>query len=134
MLEPMTDAFFQATGCVGMMGMEYKRDRRSGRFLMVEPTVGRTDHQAEVATLNGINLPLVGYHDLIGGSPRPATIPKAPHIWRDPVADAKTAAARGDGSMPEGRVVDAYWRLRDPLPWLAFQALRLKRRLSRALT
>jgi hypothetical protein len=116
-----------------MMGMEYKRDRRSGRFLMVEPTIGRTDHQSEVATLNGVNLPLVAYHDLAGGSPRPSVIPETPRIWRDPVADANTAAAQGDRSMPKGKVVDACWRVSDPSPWLAVQALRLKRRLSRVL-
>jgi D-aspartate ligase len=130
-LEPLTSAFFAATGCVGLMGMEFKRDRRSGRYLMVEPTVGRTDHQEEVATLNGVNLPLAAYRDLVGGSPPPAAVPRAPRIWRDPVADANAIAVRGHGAMPEGDVVDAYWRLDDPLPWLAFQALKLRRRLGR---
>jgi hypothetical protein len=54
-----------------------------------------------------------------------------PRIWRDPIADANAIAARGRSAMPAGEVVDAYWRLDDPLPWLAFQALKLRRRLGR---
>ncbi len=44
-----------------MGSMEYKRDRRDGRFHMIEPTVARTDFQEEVATLNGMNIPLASY-------------------------------------------------------------------------
>jgi predicted ATP-grasp superfamily ATP-dependent carboligase len=136
-LQRLTDAFFDATGCVGMAGMEFKRDRASGRFLMVEPTVGRTDHQAEIATLNGVNLPLVAYRSLAGGpAPRPAA-PARARIWRDPVADLMAARSREGGSqarpaMPPGRVVDAWFRVGDPLPWLAIQMQKLGRRMRPA--
>src|SRR5689334_13495845 len=46
-LTDLTNQFFAAVGFVGMGSIEYKRDRRNGRFYMVEPTVGRTDLQEE---------------------------------------------------------------------------------------
>ena len=41
-----------------MGGIEFKRDGRTGEFLMIEPTVGRIDAQEEVATLHDANIPL----------------------------------------------------------------------------
>lgn len=121
-LAALTDRFLDATGCVGMVGMEYKRDRRGGRFVMVEPTVARTDHQAEVATLNGVNLPLVAYRVLVGERPRAVPAPpRRARIWRDPLADRMSAAAQGDAALPAGRLVDAYARAADPLPGLALR-------------
>lgn len=56
-----TAEFFGHAGIRGFASMEYKRDVRSGEFYMVEPTIGRTDYQEEVATLNGVNIPLAAY-------------------------------------------------------------------------
>jgi D-aspartate ligase len=124
-LEDLTDRFFARSRCVGMASMEFKRDRRSGQFHLVEPTVGRTDHQSEIATLNGVNLPLTAYADLCG-LPLPSVRPvHRPRIWRDPDADAK-AAMQGNAEMPRGRVVDAYFRLQDPAPWFALRTARFR--------
>ena len=60
-LERLTTDFFTKVGCVGMCSMEYKKDRRTGQFVMIEPTVGRTDWQEEVAMLNGVNIPFAAY-------------------------------------------------------------------------
>ena len=128
-LGPLTDRFFAATGGVGLLSMEYKRDVRDGRFLMVEPTAGRTDHQEEVATLNGVNIPLTAYAHLAGlDLPQAVAGPTA--IWRDPVADVQSARAQGDGTLPSGHVYDAYFRLADPGPALARFAAALGRRLG----
>ena len=96
---------------------------------MVEPTVGRTDHQAEVATLNGVNLPLIAYRDLTGGQPPiPPVRPMRARIWRDPVADGMAARVPGAAPTPPGVLVDGYARLHDPFPWLALQWRRVRRR------
>ena len=50
-LQPLTEAFFERVSFVGMGGIEFKKDGRTGEFLMIEPTVGRIDGQEEVATL-----------------------------------------------------------------------------------
>ena len=60
-LRHLTKAFFDKTEMVGMCSMEFKQDPRTGKFSMIEPTVGRTDWQEEVASMNGVNIPLDAY-------------------------------------------------------------------------
>lgn len=121
-LSALTTSFFRATGTIGMAAMEYKRDERDGVFRMVEPTVGRTDYQAEIATLNGANLPHAAYCDVLGIAWRaePATRRLA---WRVRSEDLQSALAQEqritDGFAGCDRVVDALWRASDPGPWLA---------------
>jgi len=74
-----TKAFFDKTGFVGMCSMEYKQDQRTGKFFMIEPTVGRTDWQEEVASLNGVNIPLAAYRYELGLPPSPT--PKSVVPW-----------------------------------------------------
>jgi D-aspartate ligase len=52
-IEPLTKAFFDAIRSIGMCSMEFKHDRLINKFLMIEPTVGRTNWQEEVASLDG---------------------------------------------------------------------------------
>ena len=131
-LTAATARFFSEVGFTGMGSMEYKRDPRDGRFYMVEPTVARTDFQEEVATLNGINLPLVAYRHELGLEP-PRQHKKTPaRIWREPVTDRWSL--REQGPAPAGvaagaQVCDAYFRLDDPLPALDLIGRRLKSRL-----
>jgi D-aspartate ligase len=121
-LSAMTAKFFQAAGVIGMASMEYKRDSRSGEFRMVEPTVGRTDYQEEVATLNGVNLPHAAWCSELGlPFPAPATCER-PVVWRVRSEDMQSAAAQsqsaGQGYPGGSRVADALWRWRDPMPGL----------------
>ena len=135
-IEAKTDGFFAAVGFVGMGGMEFKRDRRDGRFVMVEPTVGRTDYQAEVATLHGVNLPLAAYLDELGAAqPADAEIERK-IVWRDPFADRYSAGAQGpaDGVEIAGApVVDGYWRAYDPMPGVMLYGDKALARLRRYL-
>jgi hypothetical protein len=117
----------------GIGGIEFKRDRRTGRLLIVEPTVGRTDWQSEIATLNGVNLPLLAVRDeLESRVPAEATAPGPfaaqptggaaaaaggartghPQAWRSSVTYRRPRGTLDDGV----RMVDGYFRLRDPLP------------------
>lgn len=129
-LTASTAQFFSDVGFVGMGSMEYKRDRRDGRFYMVEPTVGRTDFQEEVATLHGVNIPLAAYcHE--AGIALPDS-PYAPYskLWREPVTDRWSAELQPGVSNPPGTsTVDAYWRFDDPVPWLDLTWGRIKGRL-----
>ena len=133
-LRGMTETFFAAASFVGMGSMEYKRDARTGEFFMIEPTVGRVDWQEEVATLNGVNIPLAAYlHEI--GAEMPAPAPSAPAIWSDGARHWK--AARVDqaigASWPKIAVRDAYWRMTDPLPALFHTLTMFMRTLRRAL-
>ena len=134
-LERLTTAFFRAVGVTGMASMEFKRDRRTGHFMMIEPTIGRTDYQEEVATLHGVNIPLAAYRDMLGlesAGDRPAPRQR---IWRNTSLDRWSAEKQGvtpDHDMPAGAAaVDAYWRWRDPVPGLAILAARLMHRIHR---
>jgi D-aspartate ligase len=130
----LTDAFFSKVNFVGIGSMEYKRDQRDGQFYMVEPTVGRTDYQEEIACLNGVNIPFALYCGELGLIPPAQTPPGTPRAWRDPIGYAKALAAGAkDPSnevMPMAQVCDAYFRLNDPIPYLALKLAPLRRRLK----
>ena len=119
-LETLTEAFFRRVSFVGMGGIEFKRDVRTGRFLMIEPTVGRVDAQEEVATIHGANIPLAAYRDELGlPAPRFEQDP-APVIWRDSWAHWRSARGAHSQWAAKGstKIYDAYWRLDDPMPAL----------------
>jgi len=133
-LGPLTDAFFEAVSFTGMASMEYKRDVRTGQFFMIEPTVGRVDWQEEVATFNGVNIPLAAYlHEIGAEVPAPKSV--APVIWRDGARHWR--ATRGDNPVKtapaNARVYDAYWRLDDPLPAMFHALTTVMRTFRRAL-
>lgn len=135
-LADMTWAFFQHAQVTGLASMEYKREQETGDYVVVEPTVGRTDFQEEVATLNGVNLPLAAYCGALGLAmpQRNSQIP--PTIWRERNADIRSAN-HAEASTPRlpahACVVDALWRLRDPGPVLWSVAQRLRRRMIRVI-
>jgi len=128
-LSDMTSIFFRQVGFVGMGSMEYKRDSRDGRFYMVEPTVGRTDFQQEVATVNGVNIPFAAYCEETGAALPPWHYLQPAKIWRDPVVDRWAAEEQGSArARPAADIVDAYWRANDPLPWCVLTLERVRAR------
>ncbi len=135
-LTQLTADFFRGVGFAGMGSMEYKRDVRDGRFYMVEPTVGRTDFQEEVATVNGCNLPLAAYrHEMERAAP--ATKPVSPpRVWRDAQVDRWSAMESGyeeDTQSASYAVTDAHWRWRDPLPGLDHFTDRVRQALTQRM-
>lgn len=134
-LSELTDRFFAAVNFRGFCSMEYKRDPRDGRFYMVEPTVGRTDYQEEIATLNGVNIPAIAYCRELGleaSAPRESSLPIG---WRDPAGEANARAVRpsapGDSIARAISFRDAYFRVDDPGPYLARQLGRINARLAK---
>jgi predicted ATP-grasp superfamily ATP-dependent carboligase len=113
-LTEQTQTFVSHSRYAGIGGLEFKRDRRTGHFVVVEPTVGRTDWQEEIATLCGVNIPLIAYRTLLGKpSPSPGAMDPAV-AWRSSVKYRLRA-----GALPPGtRIVDGYFRGADPLPGL----------------
>lgn len=112
-LSRQTREFVRRVGYRGLGSLEFKRDIRSGRLLIVEPTVGRTDWQEEIATLCGVNLPLLAYWTALGSAAAPASrSAPTPVAWR---AGREFSVPRDlmDSRM---RVVDGYFRWADPVP------------------
>lgn len=116
-LSALTTEFFRQVGFVGMGSMEYKRDPRDGEFYMVEPTVGRTDFQEEVATFHGHNLPLTAYCAETGNALPPVQAVTVQTLWREPVTDRWSLELQPELPNPPGvAIADAYWRWADPMP------------------
>jgi D-aspartate ligase len=129
-LEPMTFAFAECAGMDGMGSMEYKWDDNHKKFVMIEPTVGRTDWQEEIATLCGVNIPFAAYQYELG---LPVVLPRSNHAsvaWRATIVDKPPLHLRTAAT----NTVDGYFRWDDPLPALKFYCLNkpLRRILQRA--
>jgi predicted ATP-grasp superfamily ATP-dependent carboligase len=108
------ERFVRAAGYQGIGGVEFKRDRRTGCFVIVEPTIGRTDWQEEIATQCGVNLPLQAYLVDCGLPATPALPATAPQAW-----SASLFYRRPRETLPAGaHIHDGYLRLADPLPGL----------------
>ena len=93
------------------------------------------DWQEEVATLNGVNIPLAAYRYETGAAAAPSVIPAQSVIWRDRARHWKATRANPAAAvrLPATQVRDAYWRLSDPLPALFHALTMFMRTLRRAL-
>ncbi|OQW88770.1 MAG: hypothetical protein BWK72_07390 [Rhodoferax ferrireducens] len=132
-LTRLTSDFVRATGFVGQIGMEFKKDRLRGAFYMIEPTVGRTDYQHEIATLSGCNVltMMVAY---LSRQPVPGCGSYREVIWYDEIADANALEHGARNSLFLDRTrVSAVWRVSDPLPTITDLWRRIKNRLRRLL-
>lgn len=140
-LSLLSRQFIERVGYKGIGGLEFKRDRRSGKLVITEPTVGRIDWQEEIATLCGINIPLAAYCAETGVPYNESTrqksgvqksgiqksgiqkfgIQKFGIMWRSSVVHRLPS-----GIAPSGASLrDGYFRLNDPLPGLYYYAIHL---------
>ncbi len=69
----LTKTIWEKVGFTGIGSIEFKIEEGSDRPILIEPTIGRTDYQSELAVLNGVNIPAIAYSDLLG-------LPIAPKI------------------------------------------------------
>jgi D-aspartate ligase len=115
-LRPLTETFFKTASLIGLGGMEFKRDTKTGQFLMIEPTVGRADLQEEIATLHGTNIPLAAYSHEVGLQMPASGERRVPRIWQGSWTHGRSAY-RHHAEL-NGKRYDAYWRLYDPMPAL----------------
>lgn len=128
--------FLSEVGFTGLVGVEFKRCSNTGQFMLIEPTVARTDYQAELATLTGVNqIYQVYLHEC--GLPVPTARPHdRPVAWRDPVADANAIHAAGLRGRPfplGTKVFDGFFRGNDPGPWIALRSQQICNRMNRIL-
>jgi len=128
----MTIKFADCVDFEGMGSMEYKWDNISNKFIMVEPTVGRTDWQEEIATLSGVNIPLDAYRYELGLTPLLPAANIAPVAWRATFMNRLPSHVL----RPNMKIVDGYFRWNDPLPALKYYCMhnpihRVMRRLGK---
>ncbi len=125
-IESITRNILTEIGYCGFGGIEYKCDERDGRFLIIEPTVGRTDWQEEIATLAGTNIPLIAYRHEVGLPPLPTTTAVDRRlVWQ---ASWIERLRYGAHALPPGAVIiDGLFRRDDPLPALVHYPMDLAR-------
>jgi D-aspartate ligase len=68
----ITDAIFRKVGYRGLGSIEFKMRPESDEPVIMEPTVGRTNKQNEIAVVNGQNIPSIAYFDMVGDGSFPA--------------------------------------------------------------
>jgi predicted ATP-grasp superfamily ATP-dependent carboligase len=115
-LEDLSRRFIAHVDYKGLGSLEFKFSRRDNRFVIIEPTVGRTDWQEEIATLCGANIPLATYWAELG-EPRDQTIAEPREAaWRSSIGHRVPP-----GLLPVGtQTFDGYFRVSDPLPGLYY--------------
>jgi predicted ATP-grasp superfamily ATP-dependent carboligase len=126
-LEALTRACIELSSYRGLGSIEFKFDSNHQRFVIIEPTVGRTDWQEEIATLNGVNLPLAAYRHEMGLPPLRSTKLTPAAAWQESIAHWT-----GRFALPAAmRIYDGYWRLNDPVPAFVFYGSAATKRLHR---
>jgi predicted ATP-grasp superfamily ATP-dependent carboligase len=131
--------FFQAAGYSGYGAIEFKVDAE-GRYHLIEPTVGRTEHLFALAASNGVNLPYIGYCDVVG-VPAPAwSLQKRSRIyldWRRDMRAARFYVEHGELTWPQwlrsvsGLKQYALFAWDDPVPFARHAGRRTKQAFGR---
>jgi predicted ATP-grasp superfamily ATP-dependent carboligase len=112
-LDFLTHDFLASVDYIGFGGIEYKWDAMRDRYAIIEPTVGRTDWQEEIASLCGVNIPLLGYYYECD---EPLTYDLSPVydvIWQGSYVERMKL---GRQHLPRYRLFDGFWRRDDPMP------------------
>jgi D-aspartate ligase len=124
-LKALTVRLTSMTRYAGIGGLEFKRDARTGEFIIIEPTVGRTDWQEEIATLSGVNIPVAAWMHAVGQSIEPVETGSIKSAWRTSLKHRSPPALR----KAKLKIVDGYWRASDPIPGLIFYGIEPVRRM-----
>jgi predicted ATP-grasp superfamily ATP-dependent carboligase len=117
-LGPLTEKFLDVSDYEGLGSLEFKWDSQLNRFVIIEPTVGRTDWQEEIATLSGVNLPLIAYRHELGLPALSDVRTDRSAAWRESFRHRQ----RSTESLSGVRIYDGYWRNNDPIPAVVFYA------------
>lgn len=136
--ETMARRFADATGFVGLGGLEVKYHGGRRWFIEVNP---RLEAIHFLAARAGVDTVAVAYRHLaLGQPPAPPPEPRSAAAWvggawlsrLGTTRDWRTAALDAAGFAASPRKVMAVWSIRDPLPWFRVTA-RLGRAMARRI-
>lgn len=128
----LTGRIWREVGFRGLGSVEFKIHSETGQLVITEPTVGRTNHQNELAVANGLNIPLAAYRDLAGLEPPRFTLAARPVKLVDGGPELRSAiryhragrlTLRQWWRQRRGRKRYMLWRFGDAGPGLAWLAL-----------
>lgn len=139
-IEKITTEFFKNVGFIGLCSMEYKKDVKTGNFFIVEPTIGRTDWQSDIATINGVPIPFVAYCDLVNLEIPSIKRTKIKYRWIRWSADV--ASSKYYIGKKEITTFDwvlsllvpvrwSIWRFYDPAPYLRFYLRKITKKIDK---
>lgn len=132
-IKSITKRLWSAAEYRGLGSVELKFDEIRKRFFIMEPTVGRTNYQNEIAVINGMNIPAIAYFGALGDweavsrlAAVPLNRPRRKLIDESVVFRAiLDARSIGDLTMSgglqllKGRKKFMLFRLGDPAPFFA---------------
>lgn len=130
----LTLALFDAVGFQGLGSVEYKKDPRTGKLYIMEPTVGRNDFQSYLAVSGNVNLTASACQDALGALKKPVGH-HHPSAWICEPSfyyGLKYCLRHRDGSFLRyirflfRKIGFAYLDFRDMAPFFAFLKSRLK--------
>jgi predicted ATP-grasp superfamily ATP-dependent carboligase len=137
----LSRTIFKKVNYQGLGSIEYKM-RKDGTPVVIEPTVGRTDWQSEIAVINGVNIPTVAFLDTAGIQGHTTFEIVAPRKLIDGRAHRKILLQTiRDGKLPlrqwiaerRGRKHYMIWRATDPGPFLSATVGNMFRSLLRPI-
>lgn len=136
-LHRITYEIFKKAGFWGLGSIEYKKDKRDGKFYIIEPTVCRTDFQQQIAEANGVNIPYISYQDANGYKVKKSIVSGGNIAWMHLLHDRCSA----EYYINQGQFTFWQWiyslrkvrsfdllSINDPLPSLTSIYYRLKRK------
>jgi D-aspartate ligase len=124
----LTRSFVQRFKLCGMGSLEFKWHKSENRFLLIEPTIARTDWQEEIATLCGTNIPLAAYCHEVDMACAPPSPVRRDVVWQD-----EYQGFLRPGMPPGAAVYDGYWRAYDPMPGVFYYSYAAVRSAYRGL-
>jgi hypothetical protein len=121
-VEDLARKSFSALELSGPLGVEFKRDSRTGTYYYIEANL-RPENFNGIAEASGVNIILSAYLFAIGKPSLYQPAPARPAIWQDfslivlGRLSGKRSQVAPDSEVPR---VDAVWALDDPLPAIAW--------------
>lgn len=112
--------FFSGLNLSGPLAIEFKRDP-SGRYWVIEPTIGRTEFLVEIVISSGFNIPYLEYRLALGQS-LPAPDEPRSVLWfdteRSPFSFLVSAAKHPEYFSRSKRILFPYFGHSDLKPFL----------------
>lgn len=101
---------FKLVGLAGFGSVEFKRHLKTGEYFIMEPTVGRPNHQSFIATANGVDIPGIAYRSLTGVNLPLPVRSKKPVTWIDDQFDLLSILVSGaQGKLNFSHLIKSYF-------------------------
>jgi predicted ATP-grasp superfamily ATP-dependent carboligase len=133
-IKQLTTDFFNAIpDFKGFCSLEFKYDKNRQDLYLIEPTVGRTDFQQEIATLNNENMPFKAYLDQINLSDIVRKkMNKKSILWFDPSVEKWAKQQDYNQKLDTSfKRQNAFFRWSDPMPFINLLNNKIYKKLSK---